>query len=74
MDIKDIQRKQQETKKKVPVNIRIDPEISEWMKFRNVSPTRLFEKAAWKIIKTKDEEWNRKMANRLRKKQIQPKE
>lgn len=74
MNLKDIQRNEEEREKKVPINIRVSLEISEWMKYRNVSPTLLFEKTAMELI-YKDEEWNRKQAHELKKKQLlQPKE
>jgi hypothetical protein len=59
MEIKDIQRKElKEEDKKLSITIRIQREISDWMKFRTVSPTSLFEKTALELM-SKDLEWNK---------------
>ena len=58
MEIKDIQRASRPPKK-VSITIRIPEEVSKWMKFKNVSPTLLFERTAKELME-KDKEWQRK--------------
>ncbi len=51
MEIKDIQRDHKPEKRKIAISIRIAKKHSEFMKKKNISPTKLFIKSLEKLMK-----------------------
>ena len=53
MEIKEIQRKNKPEKRKISISIRIAKKHSEFMKEKNISPTKLFIKSLEELMKNK---------------------
>ena len=54
MEIENIQREHKPDKRKVSISIRITKKHSEFMKEKNISPTKLFIKSLEELMKNKN--------------------
>ena len=65
MEIKNIQR-QAKKKKLISISLKVSEEISNWMKARTISPTKLFVQSAIAMM-DKDTDWNNKNKKEVKK-------
>jgi len=50
MEIEKIKRPSKQTNKTIPINLRITPEVSKWLKKKGISPTLLFDEAVKELM------------------------